>query len=220
MLKAQVAEWILKLFTTPERAASTVGDMVEEAHGALWFWISVVRTVFSFIWRDMSADPLYMTGLAIRAWLLSMALVVGFFLALVIPASVIGGMLFGAGILNEKSLDPLTWTTAIGWLTFPLFSIAIPHRIGRWVARRAPGREIAACIALQVVPFLVMKVVVSIVMQVWGPSLMAWMATLPDPNTPGMLPPGFSWLTGPLSFIAVMAGAIHVRRRAAQTPVA
>jgi hypothetical protein len=220
MRKDQIAEWIFKLFTTPERAASTVGDMVEEAPGALWFWISVVRTVFSFTWRDMSADPLYMAGLAIRAWLLSAALFFGFILALAVLFGVVVGMLASAGILNEKSFSPPSvWISGIEWPLIAFFSIAIPFRIGRWIARRAPGREVAACIALQIVPFLIMNIVGSVVMHIWGPAIIAWVATRPAQNTPDLLP-GLSWLPGALSFIAVMAGAIQMRRRAAQTPVA
>jgi hypothetical protein len=221
MLKAQIAEGILKLFTTPERAASTVGDMVEEAHGALWFWISVVRTVFSFIWRDISGDPLYMAGLAIRAWLLSAAIVFGFILALIIPMSIIVGILGGVGILNDKSFDPPSiWITAIGWLVAALFLIAIPYRVGRWVARRAPGREVAACLALQIVPFLLINLVAVFVQHFWGAAITAWTSTLPDQHTPE-IPTLLSWLAGSLpSFVAAMSGAIQVRRRIAQTPVA
>jgi hypothetical protein len=221
MRKAQIAEWILKLFTTPERAASAIGDMVEEAHGALRFWISVVRTVFSFIWRDISADPLYMAGLAIRAWLLSAALVVGFILALIIPAIPIVGILVGAGILNEKSLDPPSiWITAVGWLVGVLFLFTIPYRVGRWVARRAPGREIAACVALQIVPFILINILAAFVEHFLGAALTAWTQTLPAQNTPEV-PTGLSWIVGQLpSFIAVMVAAIQVRRRAAQIPIA
>ena len=40
MRNAHLAEWILSLFTTRERAAATVGDLTENAsaRGALWFW--------------------------------------------------------------------------------------------------------------------------------------------------------------------------------------
>ena len=49
MHKAQIAELILSLFTSRERAASTVGDLIENAPGGgNWsFWSGVSRTAFS-----------------------------------------------------------------------------------------------------------------------------------------------------------------------------
>jgi hypothetical protein len=64
MRNAATAEWILSLVS--DNAASTVGDLVEEAssRGALWFWASVLRTACSHFWHDLSACPLRMVGLA------------------------------------------------------------------------------------------------------------------------------------------------------------
>jgi len=38
MLKAAVGEWILSLVTSRERASATVGDCLEDTHGAFAFW--------------------------------------------------------------------------------------------------------------------------------------------------------------------------------------
>ncbi len=55
MPKETAAEWILTLVTTPDRATSTVGDLLEEGsgRGACWFWSSVLRTAASHVWRDL-----------------------------------------------------------------------------------------------------------------------------------------------------------------------
>ncbi len=47
------AEWILARFTTPARAASIVGDLLgsRPTERRLWFWLSVVRVLFSLTWR-------------------------------------------------------------------------------------------------------------------------------------------------------------------------
>jgi hypothetical protein len=80
MRSATAAEWILSLATTPERAASTVGDLIEEAppRGALWFWSNVLRTASSHIWRDLRAAPLRMLGLAFAGLAAHIALLVLF----------------------------------------------------------------------------------------------------------------------------------------------
>ena len=80
MPNATAAEWVLSLATTPERAASTVGDLMEEAppRGALWFWSNVLRTASSHIWRDLRAAPLRMLGFAFAGLAAWVALVIFF----------------------------------------------------------------------------------------------------------------------------------------------
>ncbi len=72
MHSAAVAEWILSLVAPPDRAASTVGDLVEEAssRGTLWFWSCVLRTAGSHLWHDLTVSPLRMLDLAFR-WFLT-----------------------------------------------------------------------------------------------------------------------------------------------------
>ncbi len=55
MHNINIAEWILALVTTRDRAASTVGDLAEGAatRGAVWFWSGVLRTAASLLWRDI-----------------------------------------------------------------------------------------------------------------------------------------------------------------------
>lgn len=71
MRSARLAEWILSLVMPPDRAASTVGDLLEECppRGPLWFWSNVLRTARSHLWRDVIASPVEMLGLASPGWL-------------------------------------------------------------------------------------------------------------------------------------------------------
>jgi hypothetical protein len=66
MRSAIAAEWILSLVTAPDRAAATVGDLMEEgsAHGVGWFWSNVLRTASGHVWRDVSDSPLRVLGFA------------------------------------------------------------------------------------------------------------------------------------------------------------
>src|SRR5580698_6933796 len=84
MRSARVAEWILAQVLPPDRAASTVGDWLEDAteRGRLWFWSCVLRTVLSRIWSDFAESPGFMVGLAFRGWLYGIWLVLGTFFGL------------------------------------------------------------------------------------------------------------------------------------------
>jgi hypothetical protein len=76
MRKAQIAELILSLFTSRDRAASTVGDLMENAlgHGGWWFWSGVSRTALSLFWSSFSAEPYFVAGIAIRGLMLNLTL--------------------------------------------------------------------------------------------------------------------------------------------------
>jgi hypothetical protein len=53
MHSASIAEWMVARFTSANRAASIVGDLLElkPQKGPLWFWLSTARVVFSHAWR-------------------------------------------------------------------------------------------------------------------------------------------------------------------------
>jgi hypothetical protein len=54
MRRASTAEWILSLVTKPERAAATVGDLLERPS---LFWVSVLRTFGSLIIDGLVSGP-------------------------------------------------------------------------------------------------------------------------------------------------------------------
>jgi hypothetical protein len=151
MRNSRLAEWILALVTTSDRAAATVGDLMEGAQtrGALWFWASVVGTAFSIMWRDVRAEPGKMAWLAVRANLYGL----GWILLCTIPMFLV--FFFWGGIVGWTSgigaiatnLNPWTggWAGYAGYL---IFSLLIPFVTGRWIARKARGREMAVCLAV------------------------------------------------------------------------
>ncbi len=61
-----VAEWILALVTSRDRAASTVGDLMEQGpeRGVIWFWSGVLRTVASLLWRGLTENSARVAKLA------------------------------------------------------------------------------------------------------------------------------------------------------------
>jgi hypothetical protein len=128
MRNAAAAEWILSLVS--DNAASTVGDLVEgsSSRGALWFWSSVLRTAGSHFWRDLSASPLRMVGLAFWGVL----------------ASWFFGLLFAITLIVLRS-SIASWEK-------PLLSVlactAAPLLAGWKVARRSGGRDLPAAFAV------------------------------------------------------------------------
>ena len=146
MRNAQVAEWILSLVTSSERAAATVGDLMENASGpgAFWFWISVLRTALSMLWQEYSADPVRTMGIAFQGLLLEIAMWGAFVICAALLGGLVGASSYFAGTANAQhpvisALGPAL-AGAIAWGL-------IPFQVGRWLARRSPGRELAPCVA-------------------------------------------------------------------------
>jgi len=163
MRNARLAEWILSLVTTPARAAATVGDLLEDRlhAGALRFWGAVLMTACSLLWRDVMADPGRMIRLALY----------GVFLELVLSLAMaaVVGILYGFVALVALAISPgthLPWgpDTPTGFATLGViasyvFTLVAQFQVGRVLAKRSPGRELAPCIATTLVaiaiPFLI-----------------------------------------------------------------
>jgi hypothetical protein len=129
MHSVHIAEWILALVTTRDRAASTVGDLVEGAatRGVAWFWPHALRTAAALLWLDISERPARVTGLAFLG------------LAVYIGVDLLFAGLSGVAFFWLHS-DSIGWKL---WFTAPALVSSL--LIGRMLARWAPGRELAAC---------------------------------------------------------------------------
>ena len=59
MPNVNIAERIIALVTTGDRAGSIVGDLTEgtAARGAFRFWLGVLRTATSLLWRNVAEEP-------------------------------------------------------------------------------------------------------------------------------------------------------------------
>jgi hypothetical protein len=163
MRNARLAEWILSLVTTPERAAATVGDLFEDRRhaGVLRFWGAVLFTALSLLWRDVLADPGRMIRLALY----------GVFLELVLSfAMAIGlGILYAFVVLVGSAIRPGTqWPlgpdnpaglTNVAVIVSWGFLVLAQFQVGRVLAKRSPGRELAPSIATTLVanaiPFVI-----------------------------------------------------------------
>ena len=75
MSKLSLSAMLLTLFTSPERALSIEGDLLEEARfrGRIWFWSHLVRTTMALWWKGFSESALALLGLTVAcgaAWFL------------------------------------------------------------------------------------------------------------------------------------------------------
>jgi hypothetical protein len=193
MHSSRFAESLLSLVTSQERSASMVGDFTESSRGVLWFWSSVLRAGVSLLWKDVASSPGRMTTLAVSGagvyTVISFPFLV-FLVAALVPAVIVFELLH----------------IEISWLISPWFALIVlsgavpsPFLTGRWLARRAPGRELAPCLALT----LLTAVLWSAAYLIWGQevSLMNGLS--------GVMP---TLLCLFIANISLYAGAVWVRR--------
>jgi hypothetical protein len=144
---------MLSLLTTRERAASMVGDLAEDS---AWFWVSFLRIWIGMVWHDFAADWERLIGQAALALLIQFALIavgiMAFAFALGIAIGIAGGLLSSAigGDFHVPrwALATLRWGGSAAGLAI---TAVVQVRVGRWLARRCPGHEIAACFAVMLV---------------------------------------------------------------------
>ncbi|MGH9646395.1 MAG: hypothetical protein ACRD4E_06215 [Bryobacteraceae bacterium] len=195
MHSARIAEWILSLVTTPEGASAAVGDLMEgrSIGGPFRFWLGILRTAFSMLWREFSDEPARMMSLAIRGLLLQFGFLFGSLLIFVIGFGFLGGII---ALLwhPTKATDPLPFARALGTMMGIVFAIFAPFQVGRWMARRSPGQELAACLALTLFTAAVDVI-----------SLASGMETVPQLMRSIILP-----------LIPTFAGAVWVRKNSPQ----
>lgn len=146
----RLAEWLLRSVTTRERAASAVSDLRESAatRGEAWFWWSILGAAASLLWRGMVAEPRRMLGLALRGLLMS-------FVAQLFVMTILFAVSAARTLLSTNASGGLGWSGGVpfngswtgGWIAECL-SLAGEFFVGVWIARRAPGRELSACLAM------------------------------------------------------------------------
>jgi len=219
MRDARVAEWFLSLVLPTERAASAVGDWLEDAseRGHIWFWSCVFRTVFAHVWSDLAESPRFMVSLGLRGWLFGVMLTLGY-LVLLIPVTLIIGILVGFGGLLIPAhfvAPPHTqdFFQILGTLTGCVFTAGCQFQTGRWIARRAPRREMAACIASWLAPSVLFGLLTLVVMHFWSSEVNQFLANHPDKTDLWSVRTAFFTNNFP-SEVFLFAGAFQVRRKA------
>lgn len=163
MHRGRLAETLLSLVGPADRAASAVGDLVEEAtgRGSVWFWLSATRLWLSLLGRDLVAAPLAKAVSCVVAWFLYMALSVVLGLVGYVAVTVLWGMAYvvahhtGFELLADALRIRFDWPPIPDWATYAiqaavLFALA-PAQIGRGSTRFWHGHEVSLAIVMLVV---------------------------------------------------------------------
>jgi hypothetical protein len=210
MPSSRVAEWILALFLTREQSAAVVGDLIEcmpARGGLLWFWSSVLRTAFSLLWAGLRAEPAFMVWLGCRAAVLSVFLFAACIVMFIFCLALASGF-FPLAARTAASRETLTLRILIG-LPFLGAMSAVQFQTGRWVARRARGREVAACAAFSVVQLAAGALLGALLVATVGES-----APAQEPRD--LLQSISAFIGPPLWYGSAFWGAIRIRNRAVQ----
>jgi hypothetical protein len=171
MRKTDFAEWLLSLTTTPERAASTAGDLQEEAstRGASWFWISLLRTAGALVWDNVSESPLRITGLAFLSVLFSWLSVVAYSVLIATGQLLLVGIVLWAQDLRIPRDFP---NDALMTLDSIVALLLASMRLGGWLTKWAPRRELAVSLVAWVGSLAVwtlLSMAWPFVVTPWGP---------------------------------------------------
>jgi hypothetical protein len=157
MDKAKIAEWILSLAMEPAQAGSVVGDLLEAGatRNVAWFWSNVFQTLAVRVWRDVKTEPRFVAGLAIRGALVQAAF--SFFGLMICMIVCVPLVLIGRFIFLTFYMDHLPWHHHNVALIFSVLLIMVSmvigpsYYVGRWIARRSLGKDIAVCLSMIVI---------------------------------------------------------------------
>ncbi len=129
MLKLTIAERILETITTSSRAASIIGDLLEETsnRSPFWFWCGLLRIFVSLICRDLQVHWLRMIWLGLSG-----------FLELFVMACLFA-------YCNKLYFAE---HTHLGNILFHILGYILPAFIGWHVATRSHDHEFPSAIAL------------------------------------------------------------------------
>jgi len=160
--KADVAETLLSLVGSAERARSFVGDLIEERdRGRVWFWRSVTRLWLAMLGRDLMAAPFTMAISCAAAWFVYMLGSVAFGLALYLLVTLAWGTAHvlanhtGVELLTEALKIRFDWPPIPDSATYAvqaavLFAIT-PFYIGWGSSRFWRGHEVSLALMMLIV---------------------------------------------------------------------
>lgn len=163
MRRDRLAEALLSLVGPADRAASAIGDLMEEAgeRGRFWFWRSVMRVWLSLLGRDLLFAPLAMAASCAGAWFLYMALSLVLAFVGYVAVTVVWGVLYvfsnhtGLELLTDVLRIRFDWPPIPDWATYViqaavLFALA-PLQIGRGSTRFWRGHEVSLAVIMLIV---------------------------------------------------------------------
>ena len=163
MRRDRLAETLLSLVGPADRAASAIGDLMEETgeRGRFWFWRSVMGVWLSLLGRDLRFAPLAMAASCAGAWFLYMALSLVLAFLGYVAVTLVWGVLYvfsnhtGLELVTDVLRIRFDWPPIPDWATYViqaavLFALA-PLQIGRGSARFWRGHEVSLAVIMLIV---------------------------------------------------------------------
>jgi hypothetical protein len=157
MRTAKLAEFFLSLATTSERAASIVGDLVEETRGSttLRFWWGCFHIAASLALRSVADAPLRVVWLSFA----------GLFIQILYS------------VMTSIVLLPLLVSVRGTWFHSLLGSPLVPtvpvfYFLGKWLARHAAHRELGVFLGVTFIPMAIFSILA--LFYDFGPDGIAW----------------------------------------------
>jgi hypothetical protein len=161
MRKERFAEILLSLVSPADRAASAIGDLIEDERGRVWFWPAVARLWLSLLRRDLMVAPLAMTASCVVGWFFYMGLSVALALVGYVAVTLVWGIAYvlthhtGAELLAEVLRIHFDWPPIPAWAWYltqaaVLFAIA-PFLIGRGSTHFWRGHELSLALVMLIV---------------------------------------------------------------------
>jgi hypothetical protein len=160
MRSAAIAEWVLSLVMPQERASATAGDLVESSRGAFGLTVAVLRVLAAKLGRQVSRSPS-------RA-VVGVLQYLRFCFAYSIP--MIYGLLFLSRCLwpLETPSDLIREVARVNYALLPCSTVAAFH-IGIRIARRMPGEELLAWLAMSLLSVTWWTMSEAHPTSLWGP---------------------------------------------------
>ena len=199
MRKTDAAEAILSLTTSRDHAASIAGDLVQQAplKGTIWFWGSLVGTTASLTWKAFTEAPLRITGLGLVGLLVQIFYMILIEVPLVLLR--LGLAMKRLTVAREPTAGFETTVNSPAW-EYTLVFLFVSFLIGRWVARRAPGKELVVYATIWVTAHILWIPVLNLI-----PSAGQTLPTLRDL--------GLDVIATAIGGLAALVGVRSMRRR-------
>ena len=188
------AERFLKLATTPEKAMAVIGDAAEHGETGLKLWVFVVQVAASLLWKAVAEQPGRMACLAVAGTLMQAMFWSLGVLCVLISATV---ALVCLALVRGEVTAP---TNPMIYVFLLSIAVPAPWLTGRWLSRRAPGRELAPCLTMA----LLHAIVFAVGCAIYGDRL--GLIDLPSGNVP-------AFLLLVANAASLFAGAAWVRER-------
>ena len=163
MRRDNLAETLLSLVGSADRARSAVGDLLEEAGArrSVWFWRSVTRLWVAMLGRDLLTAPLAMAVSCAAAWFVYMLVSVVLAFTVYVAVTLAWGTAYvfanhtGLELLTDALRIRLDWPPIPDAATYVvqaavLFAIA-PFQIGRSSRYFWRGHEVSLAVVMLIV---------------------------------------------------------------------